>query len=114
VEANLIILAPGQIDLVQLYLCGVFGSAAAEIVAALRETQKLSGRCPELYKRPFYICVRILVALVPAGGLPVLLSASNLQTAFYLGLSAPLLLDRLQRSLQSDGQQEPPASHPKG
>jgi len=103
---------PEQINLINLYLCGVFGSVAAEIVAALRETQKINGKCPEHYKQPFYIVIRILVALIPAGGLPVLLSASNFQTAFYLGLSAPLLLERLQRSLQSDVQQDsPPTSH---
>jgi len=89
VEASLIAVTSEQIDLLHFYLTGVFGSVAAELVAALRETQKMNGKCPELYKRPFYVCVRILVAIGPAGGLPVLLSASNLQTAFYLGLSAP-------------------------
>jgi hypothetical protein len=41
------------------------------------------------------------VALIPAGGLPVVLSADNVQTAFYLGLSAPLFLDRLQKGLEA-------------
>ncbi len=85
-----------------LYGCGVFGSVAAELVALLRETQKLGGAVPPLYKKPFYVCVRVLVALIAAGGLPVLLDATNFQNAFYIGLSAPLLLDRLQRSLQTE------------
>ncbi len=91
-----------QISPLYLYGCGVFGSVAAELVALLRETQKLGGAVPPLYKKPFYVCVRILVALIAAGGLPVLLDATNFQNAFYIGLSAPLLLDRLQRSLQTD------------
>lgn len=84
-----------------LYACGVFGSAAAELVAALNETVKLNGQCPPIYKKPFYVTVRVLVALVPAGGLPVLLAASNPWAAFYLGISAPLFLDRIQRGLDT-------------
>jgi hypothetical protein len=76
----------------------VFGSVAAELVAALNACSKNGGDTPPIYKRPFYLIIRAAVALIPAGGLPILLHAPNELTAFYLGLSAPLVLERMQRN----------------
>jgi hypothetical protein len=90
----------------------VFGSVAAEIVAALNATSKLKGKCPEIYKQPFYLVIRVAVALIPAGGLPLVLGADNVQTAFYLGLSAPLFLDRLQKGLDATAHPIGQAPHP--
>ena len=53
--------------------------------------------------------IRALVAFVVAGCLPVLLGANNAQTAMYLGLSAPLFLDRLQKTMQEAPAHSAPA-----
>ena len=82
------------------YAAGVFGSVAVEIVAVAHASAKAGGRCPALYTKPFYIFVRVLVALIAAGGLAVYLHAANEIAAIYLGASAPLVFDRMQRGLQ--------------
>ena len=51
---------------------------------------------------PFYLFVRLLFALIAAGSLPVMMDAASLWSAFYLGISAPLVFDRLARGLQPD------------
>jgi len=80
---------------------GFLGSAAVEVAAAVKSCADLDGHCPERYKRPFYLFVRVLLAIV-AGSLPVVLEASNALTSFYMGASAPLLLDRLGKGIKPD------------
>jgi hypothetical protein len=77
----------------------VFGSVAAEVAYALGETIKCGGAVPAIYKKPFYLGARFLLVFV-AGGLPVLLGATNGLTSFYLGVTAPLVLNRMQRSIE--------------
>ncbi|MDC9834331.1 hypothetical protein [Rhizobium binxianense] len=77
---------------------GFLGSIFVEIGAAWKSTQDLEGRCPERYKEPFYLFIRLLMALA-AGAIPTFLEAANPTTALYMGASAPLFLDRLGRGV---------------
>ncbi|QOZ24100.1 hypothetical protein [Bradyrhizobium sp. CCBAU 51753] len=86
------------------YSFGVLGSAAIEIAAALRMSVANGGGCPPIYKKPFFLCARILFAVAAAGPLPVLMDSPNLWSAFYYGISAPVIFDRLARGLQQDDQ----------
>jgi hypothetical protein len=78
---------------------GVAGSVCAETASALKECKDRGGQCPPLYKTPSYVIIRSLVAIA-AGIFPVAMDAQNILTAFYLGISAPIALDRLSRGLQ--------------
>ena len=89
-------------DPLTAYGIGVLGSLAVEVAAAVKLTTEHGGVCPPIYKRPFYLFVRLLFALIGAGSLPVMMDASSLWSAFYLGISAPLVFDRLARGLQPD------------
>jgi hypothetical protein len=84
------------------YAIGVVGSITTEIAAAVRLSAALGGACPPLYKKPFYISARLLFALTAAGLLPVMMSAQSIWAAFYLGVTAPIVFDRLARGLQPD------------
>ena len=81
------------------YWIGVIGSLAVEIGAAFKACSELDGHCPERYKRFAYILFRVLLALI-SGTLPVVMDAQNALTAFYLGASAPLILDRLAKGVK--------------
>src|SRR5262245_14412308 len=83
----------------RFFYWGVVGSLSAEVASALKECKDLGGVCPPLYKSKFYLVVRVLVAIA-AGVFPIALDAQNALTAFYLGISAPVALDRLSRGLQ--------------
>ena len=83
----------------RFFYWGLMGSLSAEVASALKECKDLGGVCPPLYKSKFYLVVRILVAIA-AGVFPIALDAQNALTAFYLGISAPVALDRLSRGLQ--------------
>jgi hypothetical protein len=80
---------------INMYLIGIFGNIAVEIAAALRQTLALDGRCPPLYKKPFYIFIRAAFAFFVAGPLPIILDASSWFSAAYIGASAPVVIDRL-------------------
>lgn len=82
-----------------LFYWGVAGSLGVEIGAAVKVSADMHGACPPLYRKPFYLGARFLLALI-AGGLAVGLDAQNALTAFYLGSSAPLILDRFARGVQ--------------
>ncbi|WP_425665711.1 hypothetical protein [Sinorhizobium fredii] len=84
---------------VSIFWIGAFGSAAVEVGAAAKACADLDGSCPERYKKPFYLFTRVAMALI-AGAIPTVLEAANALTAFYMGASAPLILDRLQRGLE--------------
>lgn len=81
------------------YWIGFIGSLSVEAGAAFKECGELNGRCPERYKQPAYLVIRTLLALA-SGALPVVMDATNALTAFYLGASAPLILDRLARGVK--------------
>jgi len=86
-------------DIPRFFYLGVVGSLSAEAASALKECKDLGGICPPLYKSKFYVGVRVLVAIA-AGAFPIALDAQNALAAFYLGISAPVALDRLSRGLQ--------------
>jgi hypothetical protein len=80
------------------YWLGVLGSISVEIGAAAKSCADLNGACPDRYKKPFYLLIRGMLALV-GGSLPVVPDATNALASFYLGASAPLVLDRLGRGI---------------
>ena len=85
---------PGPLE---LYIWGVIGSIGVELITVLAATVANEGKCPLMYRQPFYIALRTAVAFVAAGALPVGMHAANTWSALYLGASAPLVYDRLQR-----------------
>lgn len=76
------------------YWAGVIGSAAVEFITLMRAATKLDGHMPARYKRPAYVIVRIANPFV-CGTLPMIMDAATPLIAFYLGGSAPLVLDKL-------------------
>ncbi|UJQ93035.1 hypothetical protein [Mariluticola halotolerans] len=83
-----------------MYWTGVLGSFAVEIGAALKICTEIGGKTPPMYKEPFYLGVRIALALAAAGPLAAFLSNGSGLTAFYLGASAPLVLDQLAKGIR--------------
>jgi hypothetical protein len=81
------------------YSIAVMGSIAVEIAALVRDTTASEGRIPQRYKSIFYIAARILFAIVCAGPLAFLLNEGNAGhtdlMSFYIGVSAPLIYDRM-------------------
>jgi hypothetical protein len=77
------------------YVEGAIGSLATEIAAAVKLSTTLGGACPQIYKKPFYLFARLLFAFTAAGLLPVMMAAQSHWSAFYFGITAPLLFDRL-------------------
>ena len=52
------------------------------------------GDLPDRYKKPAYFIVRVLLAL-SGGALAVVFDAPTALAAFYLGASAPIVIDKL-------------------
>lgn len=92
-----------------VFWVGALGSISVEIAAAAKSCADLEGQCPERYKRVFYLFTRLIMAAV-AGAVASVLDATNTLTAFYMGASAPLILDRLGRGLDVNGAQQPSLS----
>lgn len=82
-----------------IYIWGVAGSVGVELVAAAKAAADEHGAVPQVYKSLFYVGARISVALVAAGPLAVAFQAANPYSALYIGASAPIIFDRLQRGL---------------
>lgn len=80
------------------YWVGVIGSVCVELGSALRGCSQEGGRLPDIYKSVPYWVIRTLMAFA-AGFLPVFLDAANSMNAFMLGVSAPLVLDKLERGV---------------
>lgn len=55
---------------------------------------KLDGHVPTRYKRPAYLAMRTVNPLV-CGTLPMIMDAATPLIAFYLGASAPVVIDKL-------------------
>lgn len=85
----------GGFNISEIYFTAVAGSFCAEITALLQASTKLQGNCPEKYKKPFYVIVRVLFALIVAGFIPVVLGANTIAAAFFMGVSAPIIMDKL-------------------
>jgi hypothetical protein len=77
------------------YWYGFFGHWAVEIYAALQYAILHDGACPPLYKRPFYIVIRILFSICVAAPLPYFLGSTTISSAVYIGACAPLIMGRM-------------------
>ena len=97
----------GPPDSITAWALGSLGSLAIELATAVKLTTDAHGSCPPIYKKPFYIFMRVGFALICAGPLAALMDAASYWSAFYLGISAPLVYDRLARGLQPE---RPPAT----
>jgi len=89
-------------DTLTAFGVAALGSLALELATAVKLTTENHGTCPQIYKKPFYCVIRVGFALVCAGPLAVLFDAASSWSAFYLGISAPLVYDRLARGLQPE------------
>lgn len=89
------------------YWIGVLGSLMVELYAAAKACGELDGAVPPRYRKPFYLATRIFMTLL-SGVLPVVFEAPSAFAAFYLGVSAPLVMDRLAQGVVP----HPPASPP--
>lgn len=81
------------------YWIGVLGSLSVEIATATNDCGKAHGVLPPRYKSFPYLVVRTLLAFMGGGMLPVVLEAANGMTSFWLGASAPIVLDKLERGV---------------
>jgi len=72
----------------------VLGGAAVEFFALARACAKLDGRLPKRYQRIPYIATRVAMPFC-CGTLPMIMDAATPMLAFYLGASAPLIVDKL-------------------
>ena len=79
---------------VSLFWVGVLGSLVVEVGACARAAANADGDLPSRYKKPAYIVVRLLLALA-GGTLAVVFDSPTALAAFYLGASAPIVLDKL-------------------
>ncbi len=85
----------------RVYLCGVFGSVALELINILRVYE--AGRVfPARYRRLGYWVVRLMVAIV-AGGVAVVLKANSDYLSFYTGMTAPALIIAMSRRPPESG-----------
>ena len=89
------------LDVSNYYIWGVFGSAAVEIVAAVKAAADNGGSCPPPYNKPFYVGTRVLLAAM-AGFIPVALDVNSAINALYLGAGAPVFLDKAKSGLQQN------------
>jgi hypothetical protein len=76
-----------------IFLWGAFGRIAVEMVQAYRNEGK-DGR----YKKPWFWITRLSLVMI-GGGLAVGWEAPNLHLAFYIGLSAPWVIQEMAKSV---------------
>jgi hypothetical protein len=81
------------------YLLGLLGSVAVELAAMMRAVAANDGALPSPYNSRVYILIRIAFAIIGAGPLASLF-ADSIAMAFYVGVSAPLIFDRLAAGVQ--------------
>ncbi len=84
-----------------LYFWGVLGCIVTEAFTALAQCERETLALPATYRRPSYLAIRLIVALC-AGVIPLVLDAQSIFAAFYLGVSAPLFLDRLAKAIEAE------------
>jgi hypothetical protein len=88
----------GDIEL-KMYAFGVLGSIIAEVTALLRAIAANNKTLPKGYYTIAYVIVRTLFALIVAGPFAALL-AQAAWTAVYVGITAPLVYDRVAAGIQ--------------
>ena len=79
------------------YLCAVLGSLAVDLAFAVGEAQAADGHFPARFRKLAYVVGRVVFAVFCAGLLPILLNAKTVTAAFYMGVSAPVIYERLAR-----------------
>jgi hypothetical protein len=77
-----------------MYGIAAGGSLGVELLAFVREIST-TGRVPIRYRQPWFVLGRVLFAVVAAGPLAIILDATSKVSALYIGISAPLIYDRL-------------------
>jgi hypothetical protein len=82
-----------------MYAIATIASVGVELLAFFRETAA-SGKVPDRYKNPLFVFGRIAFAAIAAGPLAVILDAESKVSAFYIGVSAPLIFDRLAAGME--------------
>jgi hypothetical protein len=96
------------------YVIGVCGSIAVEATAFLRTIAANNRRIPEGYYTRAYVIGRSVFALIVAGPFAAFLAEKNAWTAFYIGITAPLIYDRVAAGIQvNDIVASPTPSPPK-
>jgi hypothetical protein len=80
---------------IPFYVIAVLSSLGVELLALIREISANNGHLPVRYKGWAFPVGRILFALIAAGPLAIVLDAQSKVAAFYIGISAPLIFDRL-------------------
>jgi hypothetical protein len=83
------------------YLIGFIGSAVVEIAAFAKAVHEHNGAVPARYDSAAYLFSRIAMPFI-SGTIPVAFGAHTLIMAFYLGASAPVLIDKLAKGVLPD------------
>ena len=76
-----------------IFLCGVGGSAAIEILT-IYQIYKSGAPFPKRYKLPGFWCVRALLAAA-AGGLALAYEVDKVILAVNIGVATPLILSKM-------------------
>ncbi len=84
-----------------IFLWGVAGSIAIDIMAALRIYESHSVKFPERYRHWFYYVCRLMLAGI-GGSLAVAYEIDKAILAINIGASAPLILTSLSQGLQRE------------
>ena len=84
-----------------IYAMGAFGSLAIECATLVRDLGEADGVLPPRYRRWSYPIVRALFVFFAAAPLAVILDAQSIAAAFYIGVSAPVIYDRLASGITS-------------
>jgi hypothetical protein len=91
---------------IDAFLWGSLGSFAIEIVSIVQTYQKL-GRAPARYRSFWFWAARTALVGI-AGGLSVAFNPASPMVAIYIGVAAPLILERLASTPLNDGTSLPP------
>ncbi len=76
------------------FFWGCFGSVSVAFATAYRDLYENGGVLPNIYKRPSFLFIRLMMVLI-AGALAVAFGADHPLPAIYTGAAAPLMLDAL-------------------
>lgn len=77
-----------------VFWTGFLGSIVVEVGTMARACANMDGGIPQRYKSFIYLPVRFLLALC-GGAIATVFDAKTGLVAFYLGASAPVVIDKL-------------------
>jgi hypothetical protein len=81
--------------LLWIYIVAISGSVAIELLTFFGELAQHNYSLPERYKNWSYCMIRIAFAFFASGPLAVMLDAQTTVGAFFVGVTAPLMFDRI-------------------